>query len=243
MNFGVAAHRSLLGVGAQVVVVDADDWRTKRAQQQQKDAHAAGRVPLLLRDYAKLREMETALRQHPEASALFTPGAGLVERSLFWVDQEFEVWRRARLDLMIPWSDTAPCVVVDYKTTASVDTASMAKSMVTYGYAQQGAWYIDAVEALGLAPEGDVVFLLVYQMVTPPYLVRVAQPDPEAIQWGRVRNRKAVSVYRDCELSGIWPGYPSGVVPLANPRWVDYQLEAAWASGELDVRTDTEVTV
>jgi hypothetical protein len=131
-------------------------------------------------------------------------------------------------------------LIIDFKSTGSVDTASMAKSMATYGYAQQGAWYLDAAEAVGLTGPAGAVFLLVFQMVDPPYLVRVAQPTPEAIQWGRVQNRKAVQVYRDCTQTGVWPGYPPGVVSLANPRWADYQLEAAWERGDLNVSNDTE---
>lgn len=242
MDFGTAAHWRMLGVGSPIVVVDEDDWRKKAAQQQKRDAHAAGLVPMLLRDYARTREMETVLRAHPDARALFQPGVGAVEQSMFWVDAEFGVWRRARLDLVIPGDDTTPMMVVDYKSSGAVDVASMSKSMVTYGYAQQGAWYIDAVEALDLTPPAGVVFLLVFQMSEPPYLVRVAQPEPEAVQWGRVKNRKAIDTYRECERTGIWPGYPSGVVSLAMPHWSERQLENEWESGAFTVSTDnTEV--
>lgn len=239
MDFGTAAHKRLLGVGAQIVVVDADDWRTKEAQRQKKEAHAAGAVPLLLRDYVRTREMEKKLRSHSVAGRLFTPGRGLVEQSLFWVDPEFEVWRRARLDLLIPGSDTEPLWVIDYKTTVALDKASMSSSMAKFGYAAQGAWYLDGIDAVGLTGPAGAVFVLVFQMSEPPYLVRVAQPEPEAIQWGRVKNRKALETYRDCTKRDEWPGFPEDeVVSLTNPRWVEYQLEAAWDSGELMVSSD-----
>jgi hypothetical protein len=240
MDFGTAAHWRMLGVGSPIVVVDADDWKTKAAQQQKAFAHAAGRVPMLLRDYARTREMESVLRANPDARALFHPGRGAVEQSMFWVDYEFEVWRRARLDLVIPGDDTDPMIICDYKTTVGVDVTAMEKTMATYGYAQQGAWYIDAAEALGLVGPAGVVFLLVFQMSDPPYLVRVAQPEPEAIQWGRVLNRKAIDTYRECTRTGVWPGYPAGVVSLALPRWTEKRLENAWESGALDTSNDTE---
>jgi hypothetical protein len=240
MDFGTAAHWRMLGVGSPIVVVDADDWRTGAAQTQKKTAHAAGRVPMLLKDYARTREMESVLRAHPDARKLFRPGRGVVEQSMFWVDFEFEVWRRARLDLVIPGTDTDPMMIVDYKTCQAVDVAAMEKSMATYGYAKQGAWYIDAAEALDLVPMTGVVFLLVFQMSDPPYLVRVAQPTPEAIQWGRVENRKAIDTYRECTSTGVWPGYPAGVVSLALPRWTEKRLENAWESGALDTSNDTE---
>ena len=240
MDFGTAAHWRMLGVGSPIVVVDADDWKTKAAQQQKAFAHAAGRVPMLLKDYARTREMESVLRANPDARKLFRPGLGAVEQSMFWVDFEFDVWRRARLDLVIPGNDTDPMFIVDYKTCQGVDIVAMEKSMATYGYEKQGAWYIDAADALGLVPPSGVVFVLVFQMSDPPYLVRVGQPTPEAIQWGRVQNRKAIDTYRDCTRTGVWPGYPAGVVSLALPRWTEKQLENAWDRGDLTISTDTE---
>jgi hypothetical protein len=240
MDFGTVAHWRMLGVGSPIVVVDADDWKTKAAQKQRLAAHAAGRVPMLLKDYARTREMETALRADPDARNLFRPGVGAVEQSMFWLDFEFQTWRRARLDLVIPGDETHPMVIVDYKTTGAVDVASLAKTMVTYGYTQQGAWYIDAADALDLVPAAGVVFVLVFQMSDPPYLVRVAQPEPEAIQWGRVKNRKAIDTYRECERTGVWPGYPRGVVSLAMPNWTERQLEHEWESGAFSISTDTE---
>ena len=241
---GVAAHKRLLGVGPKIVVVDADDWRTNAARDQRDQALAAGHVPLLLKDYAQVREMERQLRAHPDAGQLFAPRIGKVEQSLFWVDPEFGVWRRARLDLMLPGTPEHPMLVVDYKTTKAVDDASLSATMANFGYHQQGAWYLDAVEALALTPPAGAVFLLVFQMATPPYLVRVKQPDPEAIQWGRVRNRAALDVYRTCTLTGQWPGYEPGVTSLSLPRWANRQLEADWESGEYHIgepNNDTEV--
>lgn len=232
---GTAAHKLLLGTGPQIVPVDADDWRTGAAQRQRDAALAAGKVPLLLKDYAVVREMARVLRADPDAGPVFTARHRKTEQSLFWFDQEFGVWRRARLDLYLPGSSNTPLTVVDYKSAAAVDDASMAKSMAGWGYHQQGAWYEDAAEALGLVPPAGVVFLLVYQLSTPPYLVRVAQPDPEAIQWGRVRNHKALAVYRQCALTGKWPGYERGLVRLSLPRWAEYQHEADWEAGLYNV--------
>src|SRR5512135_3837265 len=47
MDFGRAAHRIVLGVGEDLVEVQADSWRTKAAQQAADEARAAGKTPLL----------------------------------------------------------------------------------------------------------------------------------------------------------------------------------------------------
>lgn len=237
---GTAAHHRLLGVGPGIVVIDADDWRKPATRERGEKARAEGKVPLLLKDYATMVERERALRSHPRAAELFTPGAGLVEQSLFWVDQEFGVWRRARLDLLILTEGPGPVLIVDYKSCPDVDVYSLQKSMANFGYAKQGAYYQDAVAAVHDLPPEVIVFLLVFQMADPPYLVRVAQPHPDALELARLENRKAISVFRDCTASGVWDGYPADeIISLEYPRWETARVEAAWARG--DLKTDTEV--
>ena len=47
LDIGSAAHKQVLGVGADIVVVEADDWKTKAAQETRKAAYAAVQIPLL----------------------------------------------------------------------------------------------------------------------------------------------------------------------------------------------------
>jgi hypothetical protein len=119
-DLGHAAHAEVLGVGAPLAVVDADDWRTKAAKQQRDTAYAAGATPLLRNDYEQVHAMAAALRAHPVAGSLFTPGTGRAEQTLVWRDDEFGVWRRAMLDWLT--ESNGGLVVVDYKGLA-LDTA------------------------------------------------------------------------------------------------------------------------
>ena len=238
-DFGHGAHAEVLGVGAPIKVVDAKDWRTKAAREAKEAAYAAGETPLLAYEYEQVQAMAAALRHHPVASILFQPGTGQAEQSLFWHDAEFAVWRRAMLDWLNPALVNAAggLLVADYKSTTSVEPSHLAKAMDEYGYARQGAWYLDLVEALGLSPQGPPTFLLVFQQKTAPYLIAVAQPDPESIQWGRVLNRKALDVYRRCHESGHWPAYGDDVISLSLPVWTQRRLEASWERGDLDITT------
>ena len=116
-------------------------------------------------------------------------------------------------------------IVADYKTTASADPAALSKSMHTYGYHQQGAWYLDAVTALGLTGGLEPAFVLIFQEKTPPYLVTVVQPDPVALRIARERNAVALDTYRRCVTTGHWPGYADGVISLALPPWAEREHE------------------
>jgi hypothetical protein len=220
-DFGTAAHRYVLGAGPQVTVVDADDWRTKKAKDARDEARDHGYVPLLPAEYAEVRAMATAIREHPVASALFDPAYGKPEQSLFWQDGEFGIWRRARLDWLPRPQPGRRMVIPDYKTAAAIDRESIRKAVANYGYHMQAAQYTDAAIALGL--DDDPAFLFVFQEKTPPYLVSIAQLDPEAIGTGRARNRRACEIWRDCTETGIWPGYEAqaedGITYITLPPW------------------------
>lgn len=240
-DFGHAAHAEVLGVGEPIAVVEADDWRTSKAKDAKKAAYAAGEIPLLRRDYETVQEMARALRAHPVASALLQPGAGRPEQSLVWFDTEFGVWRRAMLD-WLPNAGSGLFLVADYKSTASAEPAALSRTFHQYAYHQQGAWYLDAVEAVavGASSGQSAAFVFIFQEKTPPYLVTVAQPTPEAVQWGRVLNRKALDVYRHCRGTGHWPGYTDEVISLSLPVYAERQLEAAYERGDLDPITRLE---
>jgi PDDEXK-like uncharacterized protein DUF3799 len=243
-DFGHAAHALVLGVGAPIVAIDADNWRTKQANEQRDDAYAAGSTPLLRDDYQKVQLMAAALRKHPIAAALFNADHGRPEQSLFWVDGESRVWRRAMVD-WLPAENEGRLVIPDYKSCRSADPGHLAKALHEYGYHQQAAWYLDGVKSLELSPNGRPAFVFVFQEKTPPYLVTVAEPDSNALEWGRLLNRKAIDLYRQCTEAGQWPGYADEttgcadeVISLGIPSWADRQYQAAWERGAYETTRD-----
>jgi len=212
-EYGTAAHRMVLGLGAEWVLLDYPDYRTKAAQQARDDARAAGAVPILSPELEQITAMAEAIREHPLAGPLLCREDVQPEQSLFWHDDEFGIWRRARLDAV---RSGARLFIADYKTTACAEPERFGKSIANYGYHAQGAWYQDAAaELLG----DDPAFLLVAQEKTPPYLVTVCELDQPAIAAGRSLNRRAMEVYRDCTEAGIWPGYTDDVALLSLPAW------------------------
>jgi len=213
-DFGTAAHRTVLGTGPEIVIVDAGDWRTRAAKEAQAEARQAGKCPLLAADWARVEGMAHALRSHPLASALLCRDDVQPEQSLFWQDADFGIWRRARLDSV---RHGGRLLVSDYKTARSADPDQFARSVASYGYHQQAAWYLDAV--LAVLGERDAVFLFVVQEKEPPYLVTVCELDFAASQAAHALNRRAMEVYRDCTEAGIWPGYTDDVALLSLPAW------------------------
>ena len=222
-DYGTAAHKFVLGVGQPICRLSYDDWRTKAAQAARDEARAQGYVPVLEPDWQRVEAMAAAIRAHPVAGQLFRPDRGTAEQSLFWHDAEFDIWRRARLDWQLPGSRL---IIADYKTTPDASPAAIRKHVANFSYHMQAAWYIDAIQVLGLGD--DPAFLFVFQEKTPPYLITIAELDGEAIKAGRERNRLACEIYRDCREVNVWPGYGSEIELISLPSWATRPLEEAW---------------
>lgn len=214
-DIGHAAHALVLGVGAEILVVAADDWRSKAAREARDAAYAEGKIPLLAADKAAVDGMAAALRQHPRAGTLLEPGTGRAELSLFWRDWVTGVHRRGRLDWFTAHEGRP--TIVDYKTCASAEPGQVRRAVANFGYHQQHAWYVDAAHAVELADEAR--FLFVFQEKSAPYLVTVVELDGEAVRVGRARNDEALRVFAACEASGVWPGYADDVQVVSLPQW------------------------
>lgn len=236
-DLGHAFHSDVLGVGAPVVVIDADNYNTKAARAERDTAYADGKVPLLVPERAQVDAMTAAVRGHHITGPLFDLGRGLLpERSLFWRDDEFKVWRRAMLDgILLPETTGDRLIVVDVKSCASAEPSAISKSMAKYGYYQQAPWYLDGCIACQLTGPQEPRFVFVFVEKNPPHVITVVEPKDDDLTWGRIRNRKALDVYRRCTEAGRWPGYADDVVTIGIPSWAEYQHQAAYDAGHYDI--------
>ncbi|POG47131.1 hypothetical protein BV881_12395 [Streptomyces sp. ZL-24] len=218
-DFGNAAHRVVLGDGPELVAIEAPDWRSKAAREERIKVEAAGGVALLAAEYDQVQAMADAIRRHPVASALFAPGSGRPEVSVFWEDRPTGVRRRARFD-WLPNPGPGRLIIPDYKTCRSAEPSALAKAVHEYGYHQQADWYRAAARAVDLGGE-DTAFVFVCQEKTAPYLVTVFEPDMTALRIGAAKNRRAIETYARCVETGHWPGYTDEIAYLSLPVWAE----------------------
>jgi hypothetical protein len=221
-DFGTAAHKLVLGVGAPLVEVKADSWRTNDAKEAADEARAEGAVPLLTKDIKVVHAMADALGRHPTAAALLNPERGQPEMSAFWFDERWQIWRRCRYDFMPDPHARGVPIIGEYKTCAKADPRSFAKAIADFGYYLAAAWYCDGWRAIYGT---DPALAYVAQEKTAPYLVATYQLDAEALQIGRADGERAMEIWRDCreaEAVGYqhaWPGYSHEIETIALPRW------------------------
>lgn len=224
-DFGRAAHKIVLGddLGDEIKIIEAKDWRTKKAQTERDEARANKITPILRPEWDRIQDMADAIRRHPLAARLLDPEGGKAEQSLFWIDQETGIECRTRIDWLRS-QRRGRLLIVDYKTAESAEKSKFAKSAMNYGYHQQAAFYMDGVKAVGLDP--DPGFLFIVQERVAPYLVNVVEIDPADIEIGRFLNRRALHIYAECIRTDHWPSYNESDIDLASfPGWYRAEFE------------------
>lgn len=221
-DVGHAAHKAVLGVGAETVVIEAPDWKTKAAREARDEAYAAGKVPLLASEAADVEAMRAAVFADEKAAALLEHGKP--EQSAFWTDWTTGIDRRARLD-WLTLHDDGSATIVDLKTSPSAAPKKFAGSVADFGYALQAAWYIDAVQALGLADRVRFVFTVVEKSA--PHLVGTYELHEDWLRIGRQQVAEALAVFAACTAADVWPSYTEGVELLRPPTWLARQYESS----------------
>jgi len=211
-TLGTAAHSLILeGDSSNIVIVDADNWMTKAAKEAKAEALGAGKQPLLAHEMRGVEAMRDAVMAHPVAREAFTLHAA--EHSVFWDEDGLPL--KCRPDA---WK---PGVIADLKTTVDANPYEFGKTAYNYGYFMSAAHYIDGIKA---ATGEDVKFIFVNVEKTAPYLVSVVELDDLSLDYGRQMLERAKRIYRECDASGIWPGYPA-VEPVGLPLYASYQMD------------------
>lgn len=211
-DVGTATHSLILEDDTSgVEVLDFAAWTTKAAKEARDEARAAGKIPMLAKDWQQVVAMRDSVMAHPVASKLFT--GHRAEASVFW--EEGGLMLKCRPDA---WH---PSILVDLKTTRDADPNEFGSTAANLGYHQSVAHYIDGVhEATG----EELPFRFVLVEKTAPYLVSVVDLDAEAIEIGRALNDRAKRIYRECLEANTWPGYPN-TDPVSLPMWAIYKSE------------------
>jgi hypothetical protein len=97
----------------------------------------------------------------------------------------------------------------DIKTTDDASAAGMLKAIRNYRYNLQAYWYRLVYElATGRRPLG---FRFLFVEKEPPFACAVCEVGPELMSWAIADFEKAVTTYKACTESGVWPSYPEEI--------------------------------
>lgn len=190
------------------------DRRTKAGKEAYAAAQAAsaGKVLLPADDYDLCLRLRDAVERNHEARALLDACTHF-EQSVLWTDEVTGLACKARFDAL------SPACVVDLKTTRSAQAHGFIRSIISYGYHRQAAWYLRAARAVGLDAR-DFAFVVAEKAA--PYQVAVYRLDVAALEYGAEECDDLLAMYAQCVRTKEWPGYPSAT--LALPRWYSTEV-------------------
>lgn len=196
------------------------DRRTKvgKAAYAQFEKEAEGRIIVTLDDLNCARAIKKNAYQHATFREFLT-GKGANELSLLWIDPEFEVLCKARLDRLCEFSGQP--YEFDVKTHGFVATRKSFESAIyKYGYHSQAAWYLRGAHILRPLPdEMERRFAWGVCETIEPYLVKVFDADDEALRMGADAVMSYLAQYAECKKTGVWPGWDQGMDMAGLPPW------------------------
>jgi hypothetical protein len=203
---GTALHALLLEQQDAVEPIDAEDWRTKAAQQARAAAREAGRIPLLAHRWKELlgtaMALRVALSKHEVGDFLARPGAA--ERVMLWQEEASHgpVWCRSRVD----WMALDMPVLFDLKTVGgSANPEAWARTPAGREAALRAVHYLRGARACGIDRPRYLFVLLEREA---PFGVTVCELAPALLMMGEEQHEYARNMWSVCMKDGEWPSYP-----------------------------------
>ena len=236
MDAGTIAHSILLEGGpGNVEVIDPNDhpaektgaipagWTNKSIRAARDAARAAGKIPVLSGDMARISAMVNAAREYieclkdtePAVWAAFQPNGGDSEVTITFEHDGIPC--RIRPDRL----HALHTLIVDAKFTAtSAEPNRWARTQLTgMGYYLSAAFY-----RLAFDVPPDYVFLVVQS--EPPYLCSLVGIDPAGYELGHQKVLHGLGMWAQCVKRNQWPAYSTRVCYAEIPAYVHAEFEA-----------------
>ena len=191
--------------------------RTKAFAEAEEDATRRGLRLYDLSQQGEVAGMVEAVSCNPDAARILDHAMTVTEVVVLWADAVTGVACKCKIDFFNPTER----VVGDLKTARSASEDAFGREAAGYFYHAQAAMYHDALDAV--YPGGWSWKWIVVEKSTaaegdhPLHATGVYDADMESLSIGRYYYRNWLRIYRECQESGHWPGYPSRVLRL--PKW------------------------
>jgi len=214
MQIGTALHGLVLERKTDFVVMpESAKGNTNAAKAVKADflLSNSGKIILSHDEAEKVTAMKTSVFNCKTAEKLLKIVTE-TEKNIFWTENGVEF--KARLD------GECPLGIIDLKSTQDASADEFERSIYKYGYHIQAAHYLVGAAANSLPCEN---FYIVAVENEPPYCVSVFQLDHEAIETGEKERQRLIKLYKECLMSGKWPGYPDKIQSITLPKWAFYE--------------------
>lgn len=177
------------------------------------DYKNGGRILLQKEDHDRILAMSDSIMRHPIAKNLIMGGER--EVTLRWTDDKTGLECKARCDY---WLDSLK-VAFDLKTTVDASPKSFSRSIFSYRYHVQDAFYRRGFSACGSPIEH---FLFAPIEKDAPYLATVCHCDDAAVERAEQLVEVEMARLAECVKTNTWGGYGDEIVSMALPAYAFY---------------------
>jgi hypothetical protein len=217
---GELIHRLVLDKGGDIVVIQADAYRTTAAKLERDTALSRGQIPVLAHKLpAAQAAAEAARKQLDDLGLDHVFRDGKMEVVLVW--EEDGVWLRAMLDQLIIDEDSKMGDIWDLKTVGrSSHPKACSAQIEALGYDLSLAFYSRGLAKLRPDLAGRIRKHWAFMEVKAPYSVTPCEITGE---WEMVANHnteRAIALWRKCMTEGRWPHYVDAMVRLEPKPWI-----------------------
>ena len=137
---------------------------------------------------------------------------GEAEVTIVWKDEATDLLCKMRCDY-VHWNNN---IIVDLKTTQDASPSGFSRSMFTYRYHQQVAFYMAGYKA---QTGCSCLFTFIPVEKASPYALAVYEAGDLTIEAGENAYKSALLTYKQCVDSGLWPAYQTEIELLDIPEW------------------------
>lgn len=217
-EIGTVAHKLILGRGAEVVVIDADDYRTAAAKAQRAQAYEAGHCPILRPD----AEKADALADQVAEKLAAIPGCEGFAKAPSEVVAVAQDRSGAWLRIMMDRVEIHPthAVIWDVKTgDQSAAPQGLGRRVENMQMEVQAALYTRVLASLLPRLAGRIRFRWIFVENEFPHALTVAEADGAGMEIGARKVAAAIHLWNRCRAADRWPGYPAEIVRFDYPEW------------------------
>lgn len=173
-----------------------------------------GKTVIKAEDFIKIYGIKKAVKTHPFAAELLDEG--MAEVTAIWKDKATGITCKCRPD----WIPAGHNILVDLKTTQDAGEYGFARSVSTYKYMHQSAFYSKGYSIASGAKIDAFVFIAVEKEF--PFRTEVYTIDPDFTEWGASEIDRLLKIETDCRRKGYYPHFTNaGCSDIMMPGYIN----------------------
>jgi exodeoxyribonuclease VIII len=189
------------------------DARRNSKEWKEFEAENEGKRLLKQAEYDLLLSVKKRIFSSCRVAQWIMQQPGDTEVSVFWTDEATGLPCRCRPDKLIRYNSKN--LIIDIKTCRDASPEGFEKSIRSYGYARNDAFYRRGL----IAATGEPAEYLILAIEKPSMIAAVYEIEREDQIEAGIEINTLLATIKECEESGSWPGYSDEIKTIRKRRF------------------------